>query len=96
MPALTIVANITAKADHVDRVRAELEKLVVATRQEVGCINYDLHVDNENPGHFLFYENWETKPHWEAHMETPHLKAFRALAEDTVEEIAVQQMTQIA
>ncbi|MEM9449380.1 MAG: antibiotic biosynthesis monooxygenase, partial [Cyanobacteria bacterium P01_E01_bin.6] len=24
-----------------------------------GCIQYDLHEDNENPAHFVFYENWE-------------------------------------
>lgn len=56
MSKLTIVANVKAAADKVDLVRAELEKLIPITRQEQGCIQYDLHQDNENPAHFLFFE----------------------------------------
>ena len=58
MAKLTVVANITAKADKVELVKAELLKLIDLTRAEEGCINYDLHQDNTNPAHFLFYENW--------------------------------------
>ena len=53
MPDLTIVANITAHPDKIDLVKAELIKLIDVTRAEEGCINYDLHQDNENPAHFL-------------------------------------------
>jgi quinol monooxygenase YgiN len=57
MAKLTIVANITAESDKIDPVKTELEKLIDITRAEEGCINYDLHQDNENPAHFMFYEN---------------------------------------
>ena len=59
MAQLTIVANITANADSITLVRAELEKLIAITRLEPGCVQYDLHQDNENPTHFMFFENWE-------------------------------------
>ena len=59
MAKLTIVANIKANSAKVELVKAELLKLVPITRSEAGCINYDLHQDNENPAHFVFYENWE-------------------------------------
>lgn len=61
MDKLTIVATIKAKADKIDLVKAELEKLITITRAEEGCINYNLHQDNEDPAHFLFYENWESR-----------------------------------
>ena len=61
MSKLTIVANITAKSDKIELVKAELEKLIPITRAEEGCINYDLHQDKGNPAHFLFYENWESR-----------------------------------
>ncbi|MGB0258137.1 MAG: putative quinol monooxygenase, partial [Coraliomargarita sp.] len=61
MSKLTIVATIKAKADQVDLVQSELLKLIEPTRAEAGCINYDLHQDNENPAYFLYYENWETR-----------------------------------
>jgi len=60
MTALTIVANIIAKDDKIDLIKAELLKLIDITLAEAGCINYDLHQDNKNPAHFVIYENWET------------------------------------
>ena len=56
MAKLTIVANITAAANKIDLVKAELGKLIDLTRAEEGCLQYDLHQDNENPAHFMFYE----------------------------------------
>lgn len=64
MAKLTIVANIHAKSDKVELVKAELLKLIPITRAEEGCIQYDLHHDNENPSHFMFYENWESRELW--------------------------------
>ncbi len=54
MAQLTIVANITAKSDQIDLVKSELEKLIDITLAEEGCLQYDLHQDNENPSHFFF------------------------------------------
>jgi quinol monooxygenase YgiN len=33
----------------------------------------------------MFYENWETKPLWEQHMESPHLSEFSSETEDMTE-----------
>ncbi|MDY6854352.1 MAG: putative quinol monooxygenase [Thermodesulfobacteriota bacterium] len=78
MAKLTIVANITAKADKIDLVKAELEKLIDITRAEEGCLQYDLHQDNENPPQFLFYKNWESRKLWQADMNNQHLKEYTA------------------
>ncbi len=94
--ALTIVAQITATPGHEDRLRGSLEKLVAPTRAEAGCIQYDLHVDNENPGLFLFFEIWETRALWQAHMQADHLKAHAAATQGAVAEFALNEMTQIA
>lgn len=96
MAKLTIVANIKAKADKIDLVKQELLKLIDITRAEEGCINYDLHQDNENPGHFLFYENWESRELWLAHMGNQHLKEYMAATEGAVEEFTLNEMTQVA
>ena len=92
---LTIVANIHAKADKVDLVRSELLKLIDITRSEAGCLQYDLHQDNENPAHFLLYENWESRELWRVHMEAPHLSAYRAATEGAVEAFTLNEMTKI-
>lgn len=95
MPNLTIVANITATPGKTDLVKAELEKLIAITRAEEGCITYDLHQDNENPAHFMFYETWESRELWQTHMQAPHLAAYMDATEGAVAEFTLHEMTLI-
>ncbi|WP_298818388.1 putative quinol monooxygenase [uncultured Roseibium sp.] len=95
MSRLTIVANIKANPDQIDLVKAELLKLIEITRAETGCINYDLHQDNENPAHFLFYENWESRELWQTHMNAPHLAAYLKATEGAVADFTLNEMTLI-
>ena len=95
MPKLTIIANIQAKPEQIDLVKTELEKLIPISRAEPGCIDYDLHQDNEDPAHFLFYENWESRDLWQAHMGQPHLADFLAATEGAVETFTVNEMTRV-
>ena len=96
MSKLTIVAHIRAKKDKIEVVKQELLKLIELTRAEEGCIDYDLHQDNEDPAYFMFYENWDTRDLWQIHMNTPHLKQFMTFAESAVEDLKAYEMTQIA
>ncbi|WNJ19352.1 putative quinol monooxygenase [Pontibacter sp. G13] len=93
MANLTIVAHIRARKDQIDFVKSELEKLIPITRAEPGCINYDLHQDNEDPAHFVFYENWESRDLWQTHMNNQHLKDYMANTEGAVEEFTLYEMT---
>ncbi|MCV0424079.1 MAG: antibiotic biosynthesis monooxygenase [Roseibium sp.] len=95
MARLTIVANIKANPDKVDLVKSELIKLIDVTRAEQGCINYDLHQDNENPAHFMFYENWESRELWQVHMNAPHLAAYMEATDGAVAEFTLNEMTVI-
>lgn len=95
MAKLTIVANIKANPDKIELVKAELIKLIDITRAEEGCINYDLHQDNDNPAHFLFYENWETRELWQTHMNNQHLKDYMAATEGAVAEFTLNEMTSV-
>lgn len=96
MSKLTVVANIKAKSDSIALVKAELLKLIDVTRSEEGCINYDLHQDNENPAHFLFYENWESRELWQTHMNNQHLKDYMAATEGAVEVFTLNEMNNIS
>ncbi|MDG3088568.1 putative quinol monooxygenase [Vibrio hannami] len=96
MAKLTIVANIVAKEDNIELVKTELLKLIDITRAEEGCINYDLHQDNENPKHFVFYENWESRELWQIHMGNQHLKDYIEATDGKVELFTVQEMNHIA
>jgi quinol monooxygenase YgiN len=92
---LTIVARIQAAEGCSQQVEASLRGLIAPTLKEAGCLNYDLHRDLERPGLFLFYENWESKPLWEAHMQSAHLKAHQAATEGMVAEFELFQMEMV-
>lgn len=96
MAKLTIVANIKVKEGKIELVKSELLKLIDVTRAEKGCINYDLHQDNENPAHFMFFKNWESRELWQDHMGNQHLKDYLAATEGSVEEFIVHEMNHIA
>ena len=92
---LTIIARIEAKPDGVELVKSELLKMLAPTRAEAGCLNYDLHQDNDNPAVFLFYENWETRELWQDHMNSAHLQAYKEAAGDAIESVVINEMTQV-
>ncbi|MGI9510970.1 MAG: putative quinol monooxygenase [Geminicoccaceae bacterium] len=84
-----------AKTDKIDLVMAELLKLLDITRAEKGCIQYDLHQDNENPAHFLFFENWKDRDLWQVHMAAPHLAAYLTATEGAVDAFTLNETTKI-
>jgi len=90
---LTIVANIIAKPEHIDLVKVQLIKLIETTRAEQGCINYDLHQNNDNPAHFMFYENWQTRQLWQAHMNNQHLQDYVEAVDGAIESFTLNEMT---
>lgn len=96
MTTLTIVANIVANEDKIALVKSELLKLIEITRAEEGCINYNLHQDNQNPTHFVFYENWTTRELWQTHMNNKHLGEYVEATKGSVTSFTLNEMTQIA
>ena len=76
MKTVTVVATFESRPGKENELRNALIGLVAPTRQENGCINYDLHASSENPRRFLFHENWTTKMALEAHLQTPHIQAL--------------------
>lgn len=85
---LTVVAEMKAKAGKEDDLRRALVTLVAPTRQEEGCVQYDLHEKTDEPGRFVFYENWLSADHLARHAASAHIQAFRAGAGDLLGEPA--------
>lgn len=92
---LTIVAHIEAHPDKLDLVRNELLLLIAPTRAEEGCIQYDLHQDNEDPCVFKFFELWESRDLWQTHMRSEHLDAYAKATDGAIREFVLNEMSQI-
>ena len=82
---LTVIARMTAKPGKEGDLRSALEALVPITVQEDGCVNYDLHVAQDDPASFFFYENWESDEKLDAHLGAQHLVDFASKLEDLLE-----------
>ncbi len=63
-----------------------------------GYVNYDLHQSTEDPDRFFFYENWESDPHLDAHLDAPHLRDFAARIPELLDDsgLSVNRVRRIA
>jgi quinol monooxygenase YgiN len=77
MNLLTVVAEMQAKPGKEEELREALLALIEPTRREQGCLQYDLHIDNADPGRFLFYEKWASQENLDRHLNMPHLQEFK-------------------
>ena len=91
--SLIILAQITAVPGQEDVLRAALLRLIAPTLREEGCVQYDLHTDNSRPGFFVFFEIWETRELWQAHLKSPHLAEHARATEGAVLEVQINEMT---
>lgn len=95
MSKLSLVATITVKKESVENVKTEMIKLITPTRKEYGCIEYNLHQDNNDPAVFIFYETWESPACLKSHMNTEHFKNYVNATGRLVEKLDVHKMTRI-
>lgn len=93
---LTITASILAKPDKREFVKQALLKLIPPTLKEDGCLNYDLHQDNENPDRFFFYENWASRGQWLNHNASAHIAAHRKATEGTIVEVIINELSPVS
>ena len=82
---LYIVALFRFKENHLFEALELLKNLVIKTRKEQGCLQYDLIEDRENKGTFFIVELWETEDHHHLHSVADHLLCFRQNAAPLIE-----------
>lgn len=71
-----VIAKSIAKSDKIEDTKKALQALLTPTREEEGCIQYDLHQDLEKPEVFIFYEKWENRILLERHLKSAHLQQW--------------------
>jgi len=93
---LTVIAHLRAIDGQIEETKAFLMGLIEPTRKELGCVEYWLHQDNEDPSEFTFYENWTDRAEWDKHMELPHLQAFADVKDKVFELQKLRLMTMVS
>jgi quinol monooxygenase YgiN len=72
--SIRIVARVVANPDSADQVRSILSGLVEPTRNESGCISYELLQNRTDPTDFIFVEEWKSDAEVDAHLTTKHVR----------------------
>jgi quinol monooxygenase YgiN len=75
-----IVVAGTVRLDPAKRevARAEMAKMITASRAEDGCVSYSYSVDVLDPHVVHVFEVWRDQETLQRHFQTPHLAAWRA------------------
>ena len=71
---IRVVARAIAKPEKVANVMAILQSLMTYTRQEPGCLQYDVLQNQDDPRDFTTLEEWMDGEFLDAHFQTPHFK----------------------
>lgn len=69
---LKLIAEDYIKLEHLETVKPLYRELVEKTQLEPDCLAYNLFVDQKDPGHFIFIEEWPNELALEKHCNSEH------------------------
>ena len=74
----SIFVTINVKPEHVEAFKAaSVGDAEGSTRDEPGCLRFDMHQDAENSARFYLYEVYRDEAAFQAHLETLHFIRWR-------------------
>lgn len=71
---LKVIAQDFIKPVWIENVIPLYRELIEKTKKEPLCISYDLFIDEKDPGHFIFIEEWPDRAALDTHCNTEHFK----------------------
>lgn len=72
-----VVATLAVKPGAREHLLEPARACIAQTRQEKGCLSYDLLDSVADPDTMVFVERWQTREDLSAHSKQPHLAAWR-------------------
>lgn len=93
-----VIAAITLKTGRMDEFLEIFKANVPAVRAEAGCLAYAPAVDvasgipvqDCNADRLVVIEQWESVAALQAHLKTPHMRAYREKTQDMVESLSLK------
>jgi quinol monooxygenase YgiN len=64
---VVVLAALKVKSGMEDHAKTVLRRVLSPTRQEQGCLTYDLHQSATDATEFMLYEAWESQEALDAH-----------------------------
>lgn len=82
---ITAVGICRAKEQQEDELGQRMSELLAPTRREPGCVSYDLYRSNADPAVWMLLECWQSERDLDAHIQSPHFRAFLAKKDDVLD-----------
>ena len=73
---IVVVGQFRLPASRMDEARPVMAKVMLATRAEAGCVQYNYAEDVLDPGLIRVSELWQSREQLMAHMQTPHMRLW--------------------
>ncbi len=74
---IVVIGQFRLPPDALEEARPVMRQVMLATRAEHGCIQYNYSEDLLDPGLIQVSEVWETREQLAAHLETEHMALWR-------------------
>ncbi len=95
---ISVIAEVSVKAGSMPEFLTVFKALVPTVRAENGCIEYFPALDAETPfptqsrdgNRVVIVEKWQSLDALRAHLEAPHMTAYREKVKDMVEQVALK------
>lgn len=71
---LKVIAEDFIKPEDIEAVMPLYRELIASTKKEPLCIAYDLYIDEKDPGHFIFIEEWPDRAALDLHCASEHFR----------------------
>jgi quinol monooxygenase YgiN len=75
-----VIATLTVKPEMKAELFAAAKECIAATRQEKGCVSYELFESTIDPNKLVFVEEWESADLLPNHSKSDHMRAFGRVA----------------
>ncbi len=83
---VVLFARLKVKPDKVEEAKSVALAIVADSRNEAGCINYDIHQSIEDETIFFWHETWVNKAALDEHFATPFFGEFFKVVEQVAAE----------
>ncbi len=91
------IAKIIVDSAHLEGYKAALkEEMEAAVRVEQGVLTLYGVYDKDNPTHVTTFEIYADKAAYEAHIQTPHFKKYKATVQDMVKSLELTDVMPVA
>ena len=80
-----LTAAFHAKPEHTSTLKQALEAMLVPTRNEEGCVRYQLFQDKDNASHFVFQEQFKDQQAFDLHGKTEHFSLLISQIDNLLE-----------